>query len=110
VIAGIIAWSFYSAKRSSAKEFSQLNATLPDSLNIDSTGVRLELPGGATAFHPWSTFKGWREGQRVIILDKQDRTFVMVPVGGISGIERESIRQFLRANIAPAVAAPATAR
>jgi YcxB-like protein len=99
VIAGIIGWAFYSTKKSIAKESAQLNATLPDGVTIENGGVKLELPAGATAFHPWQSFRGWREGQRVILLDKTDQSFIMVPVAELPEIDRESLRQFLRGAI-----------
>src|SRR5512146_430386 len=84
VVGGIVGWAFYSAKKSMAKESAQLNTTLPDRVTIENGGVRLELPAGATAFHPWQSFGGWREGQRVILLEKSDHSFIMIPVGGLS--------------------------
>jgi hypothetical protein len=102
VIAGIVAWAFWSSKKSMAKEAAQLNATLPDTLIFESSGVKLKLSAGATAFHPWQSFCGWREGERVILLDKHDNTFLIVPVAAMSGIERDSFRQFLHGTIASA--------
>lgn len=101
VIAGISAWAYYSSKRSKVKEFSRLNAKLPDTLILDQNDVRLELPAGVKAFHPWQGFDGWREGERIILLDKQDGTTLMFSAAQVPPLERESIRQLLRGRIRP---------
>jgi hypothetical protein len=105
VIAGIVAWAFYSSRKSIQKESARLNGTLPDTVIFDQNGIRLELPAGAKAYHPWQSFDHWREGERVILLDKQDGTFIMLSVAEIPAPERESVRQFLRGSIRPTMAA-----
>jgi hypothetical protein len=104
VVAGIVLWAIYSAKRSQVREFTQLNATLPDDLNLTTDGVKMDGPNGASAFLPWRTFKGWREGRRVVLIDQsQGNNVVILPVAQLSEIERLSIRQFLQSHI-PAAA------
>ena len=70
VILGIVGWVFYRTKKGMAKEFSQLNTTLPDWVSLVDDGVKLNGPQGATAFQPWNNYKGWREGKRVMLLDR----------------------------------------
>lgn len=103
VIAAIFAWSFYSTRRAQARDFTRLNATLPDQVNLTNEGVKLDGPNGATSFLPWRIFKGWREGQRVILIDETEgNRFVILPVAQLSEIERQQARQFLQAQIPPA--------
>jgi hypothetical protein len=99
VILGVFGWVFYTTKKGMAKEFSQLNTTLPDWVSLVDDGVKLSGPQGATAFQPWNNYKGWREGKRVMLLDLQGGGFMMLPVADLSEIERDSIRQFLRSHI-----------
>src|SRR5260370_21792079 len=66
VVVGIALWVLYRTKRTIAREFTQLNATLPDHLNLTTEGLEIDGPNGASAFLPWRTFKGWREGRRVV--------------------------------------------
>lgn len=107
VLLGLFTWSFYSAKRTMAKEFLQLNATLPDWISLVNDGTKLNGPNGATGFWPWNNFKGWREGQRVMLLDMQSGAFVILPVAELADPERQSIRQFLRSHIPFATASVA---
>ena len=44
VVGGIVLWAVYSTKRTMASEFSQLNATLPDYLNLTADGVKIDGP------------------------------------------------------------------
>jgi len=102
VVAGIVLWVVYRAKRSQARELTELNATLPDQVILTNDGVKCDGPNGATGFLPWRTFKGWREGRRVVLLDQcQGNRFVMLPVSQLSEIERQPIRQFLQSHIPP---------
>ena len=103
VVGGIGLWVVYSTKRTMAREFSQLNATLPDHLNLTTDGVKIDGPNGASAFLPWQTFKGWREGRRVVLIDlSQGNSVVILPVAQLSEIERLSIRRYLQSYV-PAV-------
>src|SRR5579859_5523570 len=53
VIAAIILWVIYRAKRAGAKELVKLNAGLPDQINLTNEGVKLDGPNGTAAFLPW---------------------------------------------------------
>lgn len=100
VLGGIALWAVYSAKRTTVRELAQLNATLPDHLNLTTDGVKMDGPDGASAFLPWRTFKGWREGSRVVLIDlSQGNNVVILPVAQLSEIERLSIRQYLQSHL-----------
>lgn len=99
-VGGIVVWVVYSTKGTMASEFSQLNATLPDYLNLTADGVKIDGPNGASAFLPWRTFKGWREGRTVVLIDlSQGKNVVILPVAQLSESERLSIRQLLESHI-----------
>jgi hypothetical protein len=95
VIAGIVAWSFHSTKRTSAKELAALDAARPDWIGLEHPGVTLNGPKGATAFQPWNSFTGWREGKRVLLLDMEAGRFIIVSVAELPEGEKQSIRQLL---------------
>ena len=100
VVAAIVGWAVYSTKRARARELTQLNATLPDHISLTTDGIKLDGPNGATGFLPWRTFKGWREGLRIVLVDKSEgNRFVMLPVAQLSEIERQSIRHFLQSHV-----------
>jgi hypothetical protein len=102
VVISIVWWAIYSTKRTRARELTQLNATLPDSITLANDGVKWEGPNGSTGFHPWRTFKGWRERRRVILIDKCDgNNFVILPVSQLSETERIPVRQLLQSHIPP---------
>jgi hypothetical protein len=100
-IAAIFAWSIYSTKRSSRKEFATLNAALPDWITMASDGLRFDGPAGNTAFQPWANFAGLREGKSVFIVDRAiDDGFVMLPTASLEAEDRNRILQTLKAQIA----------
>jgi len=102
VVAAIIAWVVYNSRKAQTKRLSKLNAALPDHINLANDGVKMDGPNGATGFLPWGNFKGWREGNRVILLHKSEgKNSVLLPVAQLSEMEREQLRQLLRSQIAP---------
>jgi hypothetical protein len=99
VIAAIVAWSFYRATKSSAKELAALKANRPDWISLEDSGVRMDGPNGATAFQPWSNFNGWREGTRALLLDMQGGGFILLSVAELPAMQRQSVQQFLDSHI-----------
>lgn len=102
VVATIIVWAVFSSKKAQTKGLSKLNEVLPDDISLANDGVKMNGPNGATGFLPWRNFKGWREGQRVVFIDKtEENSSVLLPVAQCSEIEREQLRQLLRSQIPP---------
>jgi Na+/melibiose symporter-like transporter len=100
VIVAIVAWSAYSVRRERAQEFAPLNATLPDRIVFTDEGVTWDGPDGARGFLPWRHFNGWREGRRVVLVDRaRTKSAVMLSVAHLSDLERQPIRHFLRSHI-----------
>ncbi len=100
VVVGLFVWSYYRVRRSHARAFTKLDAALPDQVILTNDGVKLDGPDGATSFLPWNTFKGFREGQRVILLDRTKvNNPVALPIVRLSENERRSLRDFLRSRI-----------
>jgi hypothetical protein len=102
IVAGLASWNIFWTKRARGRQLKKLNATLPDQVSFTNDGVKWEGPNGATGFLPWRNFKGWREGRRVVLVDKsEENRAVILPVGQLSEIERLPIRQFLQTHIPP---------
>ena len=97
VIVAIFAWSFYSAKNSARKEFSQLSAALPDNVLLEEGGVRTDGPNGAMSFRPWQNFKAWRTGKRVMLLDLQSEAFIILPLE--SDAQAQLIQNFVASHL-----------
>jgi hypothetical protein len=99
VVALIVAWAIYSVNRDNKKEFAQLNTSLPDRITLASDGLTIDGPAGAKGFQPWANFKGWREGKRVVLIDLLRGGFNILPMGGLSEVERQSIRGILESHV-----------
>jgi hypothetical protein len=100
ILGGIATWVVYNTKRSMAREFAQLNAALPDYLNLTLEGVKIDGPHGTSALLPWRSFKGWREGKQVFLLDQlEGNSVVILPVAQLSETDRVSLRQYLQSQI-----------
>lgn len=100
VVAAFVALAIYRTKRRMTGEFTRLNATLPDWIHLANDGLKFEGPGGASAFQSWGDFKGWREGGRVMLVDRvEGHGFVILPVGDVSEAERQALRDTLRSQL-----------
>jgi MFS family permease len=102
LVGAIVIWSIYRTKREQSRELAELNATLPDQIEVTNAGVKWEGPNGRTGFVPCDNFKGWREGKRVMLVDeRQGNRFVMLPISQLSEAERVPIRNSLQSHISP---------
>lgn len=100
VLAGLFVWTFYRVKRSRARALARLDAALPNQITLTGDGVKMDNTNGATSFMPWNTFKGFREGQRVFLLDQtKANSSVVLPTVRLSENERRSLRDFLRSRV-----------
>ncbi len=102
ILIGIVGITFYRVKRSSAREFEALSASLPDWIVLADDGVRFEGPDGATSFRPWGSYKEWKERKRAIVikLDKGGDVTIL-PTGYMSETDRKVLRGQLRSYVSP---------
>lgn len=109
-VAGTIAWVFFRNKRARRQQFSKLNLTLPDQIALADDGVKSDGPDGATSLLPWRSFKGWREGKKVILVDRaQGKNFVILPTAEMHEVERETLRRYLQSHISTESQVPSIA-
>jgi hypothetical protein len=95
-------YSSYSRRRTFAQRLAKANAMRPDRIMLTDDGVQSEGPNGATSLVPWRSFRSWREGNRVILLEKSEgKHFLVLPIGQLSQMDRHSTRQFLQSHISP---------
>jgi hypothetical protein len=93
-------YSLFSRQQAFSKRLAKVNELRPDRVNLTTDGLQAEGPHGATSFLPWETFKSWREGKRVILLERNEgRQIHILPVGPLSETDRLPIRQFLQSHI-----------
>ena len=102
VLAGLTVWGISRAKGTMARQLTRLQATLPDWIDLTEESVRFDGPGADTHLRPWGDFRGWFEGQRVILLEwSEGGAPVILPIGDLSDAARQPVRQFLQSRLAP---------
>ena len=100
VIGGIIAWAVFSTLRSSRKNLAALNATAPDWIDLDGSGLRTWQSNGATSFQPWESFKRWRSAESVILLDlAASKRVTILPLTALSVSERDVLRGLVASHL-----------
>src|SRR6185369_4627756 len=73
VVMAFLVFHFFTAHRFRDERLKRLNAALPDSIIILPNGVQFEFTDGETAFIPWTRYRAYREGERVIWLQAFDK-------------------------------------
>jgi hypothetical protein len=97
-------YSLYSRQQASSKRLEKINAMRPDLISFTNDGLQAEGPHGAAWFLPWRSFKCWREGKRVILLERAEgKQIHILPVAQLSEMDRVSVRQFLQSHVTPLV-------
>lgn len=93
-------YALYSRRQAFSQRLAKMNAMRPDRVTLTSDGVQGEGPNGAASFLPWKSFKSWREGKRVILLERTEgKQIHILPVGQLSEMDRISVRQLLQSHI-----------
>jgi hypothetical protein len=100
IVALILLYSHLRIKRQRAKEVAQLDASLPDWITLRPDGLHFDGPRGARSFQPWSSFNGWREGERTVVIDyTAHKGFAMLAVYRLSEGERQVLRGALSSHL-----------
>jgi hypothetical protein len=97
-------YSLYSRQQAFSKRLERINAMRPDRVSFTNDGLQAEGPHGAASFLPWRSFKSWREGTRVILLERTEgKQIHILPVAQLSEMDRLSVRQFMQSHVTPLV-------
>jgi len=87
-------------RREARKTSESLAAVNPLLLSFTSDGISTKEKNGATSFVPWSSFRGFREGRTVILLDETtSRNRRMIPTDSLSSSDVQSIRNLVRSHL-----------
>ena len=86
-------FSFYRYRKGSKEAVANLDASLPDTLELSAEGVKLEGPNGAQGFQPWGSYAGFREGEHVLLLQRKEKgLYNVVPTSALGTAGREVLR------------------
>ncbi len=98
----LLGFFYFRYRKGSRQAVANLDASLPDTLSLSAEGVRLNGPNGAQGFQPWMSYKGYREGKHVVILDRKEQgLYNVLPISGLQEGDRHSLRGLLQ-NYLPA--------
>ncbi len=97
-VISLLLFALNDQKRRWAEQLAELNAKR-DRFIFTEEGVKSETFEGATKLIPWRSFKDWREGQQVILLNTLSSGTFILPITNLSEMEREPVRQFLEAHV-----------
>ncbi len=86
-------FSFYRYRKGSREAVANLDASLPDTLELSAEGVKLEGPNGAQGFQPWGSYSGFRQGEHVMLLQRKEKgLYSVVPTSALGTAGREVLR------------------
>jgi hypothetical protein len=99
VIAGIISWTAYSVRRERTQLLTELRSAMPERFTLASGGIRWTGLDGRDVVVPWSDVTAWRESGRVVVLERAGRPAAILPVGDLTELERQRVRDLIRSQI-----------
>jgi len=97
LVCGSLAYLLY-RKQSFKQALAKVNARTQRVI-LNDEDLEWQGTNGAGGFLKWSRFQGWREGQQVILLEKNGAGFYVLPLTNSSEIERQSVRKLLQNHI-----------
>jgi hypothetical protein len=92
---------FWWLRRRDIRKATQMLAEInPLKLNFDSDGLHTFEKNGASNFVPWSSYDGFREGKRVILLrESGTRQYRVIPKNTVPESDVERIRSAVRSRL-----------
>ena len=88
---------FYRIRKSSRDSVAKIDSSLPDSIRLESGGVRLDGPYGAQSFQPWTSYTGYREGTHIVLLQRTEKDlYNVLAISALSPPERDALRGLLQ--------------
>jgi hypothetical protein len=97
ILVVLLVFVYVRYRRGSRQAVANLDASLPDTISLSAEGVRLNGPNGAQGFQPWVSYRGYREGQHVVVLDRKEKgLFNVLPISGLPEGDRHQLRGLLQ--------------
>jgi len=98
VIVGGFAWAAWSTQRESAKKLATFNEIMPETITLADDGVHLLGAKGAATL-PWSSYKKYQRGKRVLLLYTSASHMHIVPLHDMDEAQQLAVERFVAAHI-----------
>jgi hypothetical protein len=93
----LLGFFYFRYRKGSRQAVANLDASLPDTLSLSAEGVRLNGPNGAQGFQPWVSYKGYREGKHVVVMDRMEKgLYNVLPISGLQEGDRQNLHGLLQ--------------
>ena len=102
VIGAFAAWATRKQRAANAVALARLNARLPEFFVVASDGIRYESLDNAPTNLPWTSFKSWREGRLIFLLQARGTQVCSLPKGDLAPHDVELLRGQLTSFLAAA--------
>ena len=86
--------------RARKRNYAAINLRSPDWVTLEGHGVRFDHPSGENSFYPWGLYKGWREAEKVILLDmRAERGSQILPISDLPVSEKSRLVGILQTSL-----------
>ena len=92
VIGAFAVWATRKQRAANAVALARLNARLPEFLVVAPDGIRYGAPDNVSANLPWTSFKSWREGRLIFLLQARGTRVCSLPKSDLTPHEVELLR------------------
>jgi hypothetical protein len=103
IIVALIIWrAVAKVRRSRQEDLVRLNAGLPDSIELDASGLQMKYANGAATARSWSAVQGWRWAGSVALLQVPEvQGIVILPMTQLPPEQREVLLGVLTNQLGP---------
>lgn len=103
VLAVLLVFSWMRIQRILGSSSARMTQDFPDTIRLESNGIQMSRISGANSFAPWNTFKSWRIGKQVVLLNyAEGKRYLILPVSSLSMPEQQSLQGTVQSNLGPA--------
>lgn len=75
----------------------------PDTLTLGTSGIQTQSSNGASSSVPWTAFKSWRLGSKIILLNyTEGKRYMILPLASMPPTQQENLRGTVQSYLGPA--------
>lgn len=78
------------------------NQSFPDTLSLETSGIHAQSSNGTSTTIPWTAFKGWRIGSKIILLNyAEGKRHLVLPMASLPMTQQETLRGTVQSYLGP---------
>lgn len=102
VLAAILAFIWIRMQRITGRTKAATSQNFPDTLDLDTSGIKTQSSNGTSSSVPWTAFKGWRMGSKIILLHyAEGKRYMVLPLASMAPTQQDNLRGTVQSYLGP---------